>query len=262
MLHNESNLKTMAEMNADSVDLVVTSPPYTDLRAYHGFTFDFEATAKALYRVLKPVGVIVWIVGDKTDKGSEMGIPFQQALFFKSIGFKLHDTMIWTAARPPKTHRRYEQAFEYMFVFCKGDLKTFNPIMEKCKYAGKFNSKSTFRHSSDAERAENKHTIAAIKDFRIKSNVWHILSGRDGKTASEHPAIFPVKLVMDHIYSWSNAGDLVYDPFMGSGTTAVAAKMMGRRWIGSEISSKYCEIIKRRLAETDESLPEVFSGLI
>ena len=85
----------MARMPDGFIDLTVTSPPYDNLRAYSGYSFDFEAVAKELYRVTKQGGVVIWVVGDATIKGSETGTSFRQALFFKEIGFNLHDTMIY-----------------------------------------------------------------------------------------------------------------------------------------------------------------------
>jgi DNA modification methylase len=123
-------LEVMKKIPDGSVDLVLTSPPYDNLRTYNGYNFDFEGIAKELHRVTKDGGVIVWVVGDATIKGSETGTSFKQALYFKEIGFNLHDTMIYHKNNyPPLTHNRYEQCFEYMFVFSKRYLKSFNPIM-------------------------------------------------------------------------------------------------------------------------------------
>jgi len=135
-IYNEDCLDTMKHMPDNFIDLVVTSPPYDKLRDYKGFTFDFENIAKELYRVTKQGGVVVWVVADATVNGSETGTSFKQALYFKEIGFNLHDTMIYYRWSGPLTHRRYEQEFEYMFILVKGKLETFNPIMIDCKYYG------------------------------------------------------------------------------------------------------------------------------
>ena len=137
-IYNENCLDTMARMPNGFVDLTVTSPPYDNLRTYNGYSFDFEAVAKELYRVTKQGGVVVWVVGDATIKGSESGTSFRQALFFKEIGFNLHDTMIYAKNNPiPLNHNRYEQQFEYMFVFSKGKPNTFNAIKVRTKTGGK-----------------------------------------------------------------------------------------------------------------------------
>jgi DNA modification methylase len=161
----------LKEFPADSIDLTVTSPPYDGLRTYNGYSFDFETIARELYRVTKPGGVVVWVVADQTRDGSESGNSFRQALFFKEIGFNLHDTMIYASEKPPLTHNRYEQKFEYMFVFSKGKPKTFNPIKEPSKHAGKSASKRTFRQDAEGH-LEPSHKNEKIADMKIRGNIW------------------------------------------------------------------------------------------
>ena len=232
------------------IDLTVTSPPYDDLRKYNN-NFDFENIVKELYRVTKDGGVIVWVVADKTKNGSETGTSFKQALFFKEIGFNLHDTMIYMSDKPPLTHNRYEQKFEYMFVFSKGKPKTFNPIMEECKYAGSDKSARTFRHTGD--ELQETHIKNKVNKEKIKGNVWYFSTGYNKSTkdtiAFKHPAIFPEQLVNDHIISWSNEEDTILDIFMGSGTTAKMAILNKRNYIWFEISTEYCDIAKERLQD-------------
>jgi DNA modification methylase len=247
--YNENCLETMSKLNDNFIDLTITSPPYDNLRDYKGFDFDFKNIANELYRVTKEGGIVVWVVNDSTKKGSETGTSFRQALYFMECGFNLHDTMIYKAEKPPLTHNRYEQKFEYMFVFSKGKPNTFNPIMEPSKYAGQDKSKRTMRQDSD--ELGNRSGKGKVKPFKIKGNVWeypigHGKSTKD-KIAFKHPAIFPEQLVTDHILSWSNEGDLIYDPFMGSGTVAKMSILNNRNYIGSEISEEYCNIIKERL---------------
>ena len=249
MLFNMDCVECMRQIEDNTIDLTVTSPPYDDLRKYNGYSFDFENTAKELYRITKDGGIVVWVVGDKTEKGSESGTSFKQALYFKEIGFNLHDTMIYMSDKPPLTHNRYEQKFEYMFVFSKGKPKTFNPIMEECKYAGSDKKARTFRHTGD--ELQETHIKNKVNKEKIKGNVWYFSTGYNKSTkdiiAFKHPAIFPEQLANDHIISWSNENDIVFDPFMGSGTTAKVAQMLNRRWIGTELSEDYCKIIKDRL---------------
>ena len=241
-------LEGLKLLDDNSIALTVTSPPYDDLRKYNN-NFDFENIAKELYRVTEDGGVVVWVVADKTKNGSETGTSFKQALFFKDIGFNLHDTMIYMSDKPPLTHNRYEQKFEYMFVFSKGKPKTFNPIMEECKYAGSDKKARTFRHTGD--ELQETHIKNKVNKEKIKGNVWYFSTGYNKSTkdiiAFKHPAVFPEQLANDHIISWSNEGDIVFDPFMGSGTTAKVAQMLNRRWIGTELSEDYCKIIKDRL---------------
>jgi len=249
--YNESNLETMARMPDCFLDLTVTSPPYDNLRNYNGYSFDFENITKELYRVTKNGGVCVWIVADQTKNFSESGTSFKQALEFMAVGWNLFDTMIWEKRNYMPGHKeRYADAFEYMFVFSKGKPKTFNPIKIKCITAGKSKKWAARPHESKIWK-ENGTEHRKTLEYKIKSNIWKYATGRGGSTnddiAFKHPAIFPEKLVADHITSWTNEGDLVYDCFMGSGTTAKAAISANRNWIGSEISTEYCQIIEQRL---------------
>src|SRR5690606_30400730 len=129
-------LEVMRDMLSDgSVDLTVTSPPYDNLRTYNGTLNDWtpekwQAIIRELFRVTKQGGVVVWVVGDATIKGSETGTSFRQALYAMDCGFKLHDTMIYEKAGTGAcgSNRAYWQTWEYMFVFGKGNVSKFNPI--------------------------------------------------------------------------------------------------------------------------------------
>jgi len=233
----ENCLDTMGRMPDGFVDLVVTSPPYDDLRTYNGYSFDFESIAEELFRVLKQGGVLVWVVGDATKNGSESGTSFRQALFFMQLGFRLHDTMIFeknSSTYPASANGvRYSQIFEFMFVFSKGKPKTANLICDKPnKWAG-------FKDFSG--KLKNP-----VPDFSPRNNIWRYVTSFNGV---KHPAPFPEQLAIDHVLSWSVEGDVVYDPFMGSGTTAKAALMSARRFVGSEISADYVEIAEKRLEQ-------------
>jgi len=237
----------MKRMDDCFIDLTITSPPYDNLRTYNGYEFEFEKIAKELFRVTKDGGVVVWVVGDATIDGSETGTSFKQALYFKEIGFNLHDTMIYKKNSPPLTHKRYEQNFEYMFVLCKGKIKTFNPIYRKKIYKDTRTETQNRREKngefSKGFRSKNKETI--------RENIWEYSVGggisSTDKISFLHPAIFPEQLVKEHIYSWSNEEDLIYDCFMGSGTTAKMAHLQKRNWIGSEFSKEYTELANKRI---------------
>lgn len=244
-IYNESNLDTMSRMPDSCIDLTVTSPPYDNLRAYNGFSLDWQNVIRELYRITKQGGVLVWVVGDATIDGNETGTSFRQALYAKECGFNLHDTMIYQKSTPPLTHNRYEQNFEYMFVFSKGKPKTFNGLREPREYTDNRKNKAFGRNkdnSVDVGYSSNDET-------RLKRNVWKYFAGggANDKIASKHPAIFPEQLAADHIISWSNEGDLVYDCFGGSGTTCKMSFLNKRKCIMSEISSEYCELSKQRL---------------
>ena len=255
-IYNEDCLQGMRRMEAESVDLTVTSPPYDNLRTYNGYCFDFENIAKELYRVTKQGGVVVWVVGDATIDGDETGTSFRQALYFKEVGFKLHDTMIYeklsVACYDPDC-RRYKQAFEYMFVFSKGKPTTFNPITDKPVLKPGNVHDSPHGRTKDGGRRWHRRPYEH-KDLQVRFNIWAYGVGNNqttkDKIAFNHPATFPEKMVADHINSWSNEGDIVLDPFMGSGTTAKVARALGRHYIGFEISAEYCDIIRQRLEQT------------
>ena len=244
-LFNGDCLEVMDELIKEGikVDLTVTSPPYDNLRAYGGTLAWNETIWKGvierLYKITKEGGVVVWVVGDATVKGSETGTSFKQALYFKECGFNLHDTMIYskTGMKNP-SNNRYHQTFEYMFIFSKGKLKTFNPIKDrKNKYVGIYGGEHSLR-----------------KEYGMRFNVWKYANGGNNsskdKIAFSHPAVFPEQLANDHILSWSNENDIVFDPFMGSGTTGKMALLNNREFIGIEKVDEYFEIAKERIENT------------
>ncbi len=242
----------------NSIDLTVTSPPYGNIRSYNGYTFDFEAIATELYRATKPGGVVVWVVGDQTVNGSETLESFRQALFFKGLGFFVHDTMIYSknSVSYPDSNR-YFPSFEYMFVFSKGKPKTVNLIKDRKNRWGNALSygKSSYRQIDGSSIIKEKRLIP---EYSIRMNVWTInpssLPGR-GNDRFLHPATFPEAIPGDHIRSWSNPGDTVLDPMVGSGTTGIMAKRYGRNFIGIDISSEYVELARQRIANTMPPLP-------
>ncbi len=242
-IYNEDCIKTMTRMPNCFIDLSITSPPYDNLREYKGYSFDFENIAKELYRVTKNGGVVVWVVGDATIKRNETGTSFRQALYFKEIGFNLHDTMIWHKPNSFNfgSNDCYRQSFEYMFVFSKGKISRINLIKDvPTKLAGKV-VKGARKHANGI-RDEVPDFI--VDDHKKRDNVWKIPVGTRN---NNHPAIFPEQLAKDHILSWSNGGDLIYDPMMGSGTVAKMALMNRRNFIGSEISKEYCDEATERI---------------
>jgi len=245
------NCDVMRTMPSESIDLVVTSPPYDDLRTYGGHDWDFYGVAWNLKRLLKPGGVIVWVVGDKTVDGSESGSGMLQALHFKEIGLRLNDTMIWEKdgfMQPTKGVPRYYQTHEMMYCLSKGKPK-FNPIRDiGNKFTDILNRVEENNSAFDGLAGEFK-----TKEYRKRGNVWRINVGFNKSTkdaiAFEHPATFPEALARDHILTWSDEKDVVLDPFSGSGTTAKMAKHTGRRYIGIEVNPEYCEIAEKRLAQ-------------
>lgn len=261
-------IEEMKKLPDGIVDMALTSPPYDNLRTYNGNNSEWgehvwKKCIEELFRLLKPGGVVVWVVGDATIKGSETGTSFRQALYFMECGFKLHDTMIYHKNGLPKNHNRYEQDFEYMFVFSKGKPKTFNPIRIPCKYPEKETARQNSYFSETGEKNRSARSGKKRKPVgtdKIKGNIWYILTGKGHSTkdtiAFKHPAIFPDKLANDHVRSWSNEGDVILDPFMGSGTTGVACGNLGRKFIGIEKDETYFKISQERISQAYSSPAE------
>jgi site-specific DNA-methyltransferase (adenine-specific) len=241
------NIDGMKLLDENSIDLTITSPPYDNLRNYNGFSWDFEGVAKQLYRITKIGGIVVWVVGDKIIKGNKTLTSFKQALFFQECGFNMHDTMIYRKKNTPfMRSNAYTNCFEFMFVLSKGVPKTFNPIKEKTVRSG-----FEMLVSNKGADAKNNKIMKELKTEKTKTNIWDYAVGLGGSTkdkeAFKHPAIFPEKLAQDHILSWSNCGDIIFDPMCGSGTTCKMAKLNNRNYIGFETSQEYCDIAEKRL---------------
>ena len=249
----------LMEFPNESIDLVVTSPPYDNLRHYNGVGDSwnhskFQSIADELARVLKKGGVIVWNVNDKTENGSETGTSFRQVLYFMDKGLNLNDTMIWVKsnAMPVVKQPRYNPRFEYMFVFSKGKPKTFNPIQRQCKSAGlHYQSTVKIMGGERGRKDIDYHVNSTMTDY----NVWEMAVAQNKEMYEvngrqiKHPAVFPYELPYRHIKSWTNENDIVLDPFAGSGTTLLAARDLNRKYIGIEMCADYCEIARQRLGD-------------
>ena len=242
-IYNMNCVDGMRMLPDGFIDLTVTSPPYDNLREYNGYSWNFEETINELYRITADGGIVVWIVNDATINGSETCTSFKQALYFREVGFRLYDTMIWSKPSPAcPTEGRYYDTFEYMFVFSKGKPKTLNLLEDRRnKSAGTVSNKET-RSCREDRRTKDEQRV--VKEFSRRFNVWEIPRGHN---KTDHPAVFPEQLALDHILSWSNQGDIVLDPFSGSGTTGAMAIRYGRDFIGFEISENYCKVANERI---------------
>lgn len=243
------SLRELKQIPGGYIDLTVTSPPYDNLRTYNGYEWDFEGIANELYRVTKEGGVVVWVVGDATVKGSETGTSFRQALYFKEIGFNLHDTMIYKKNKVPvydPRHHRYKNDFEYMFIITKGKPRIFNPIKDvPVKSAGQ----KTRVQQRLPDGTFRRDRVIRRGNWQARGAIWEYITGNEDKDAYKHPAVFPEKLAEDHIISWSNPGGIVLDPFGGSGTTAKMSVLNDRDFIYIDISDEYVNLAKRRVNE-------------
>lgn len=254
-IYNEDCLDYLKRQPNNSIKVTLTSPPYDNIRDYNGYSFPFEDIAKELWRCTKVGGVVIWNVADATVAGSETGTSMRQALYFMSLGFRLHDTMIYSKKNPMPagvSSKRYHQAWEYIFILSKDAPETFNPIMVKAKF-GHLNANMKHRGSD----GEMNYTRTKRNEFTKVRNIFEYsigggISTKD-KIAFKHPAIMPEQLAHDMIITWSNEGDTVFDPFTGAGTTAKMCMLSQRKFQGTEISSEYCDIIKERLTNTSGS---------
>ena len=255
-LYLQDCIEWMQSVDSDSIDMTLTSPPYDNIRNYEGYSFDFESTAKELYRITKPGGVVIWNVADQTVDGSETCTSMKQALYFVECGFKLHDTMIYLKKNPmPSSGKRYHQSWEYIFCFSKGVPNTFNPIEVECKY-GNLNANQKYR---GVDGNKNYKVTKRNAVSKVKNVFEYIIGGghtTKDKIAFEHPAIMPEKLAEDQIKTWTNEGDIVIDPFAGSGTTAKMCLMNHRKFYGCEVSEEYCNIFIKRLEQFETKLIE------
>ena len=254
-IYNCDCLEGLKKLESNSIPLTVTSCPYDDIRSYQGtcnWNFEiFKPIAEELYRVTKPGGIVVWIVGDATINGDETGSSFKQALYFKEIGFKLHDTMIYeknsSSFPASKNSKRYTQIFEYMFVFTKGKIRNDITLIadKKNKWAGWTNWGQNTQYDIDGNIVKTSN-IKPVPEYSLRNNIWKYNNAFNDKIV-KHPAVFPELLAQDCILSWSIEGDTVLDPFMGSGTTAKMALLNNRNYIGFELNQEYYNGIIKRL---------------
>jgi site-specific DNA-methyltransferase (adenine-specific) len=251
-VYNSNCLDYLKTLPDNSVKFTLTSPPYDDIRDYKGYSFPFEEIAQELWRTTKVGGVIAWNVADATVKGSETGTSMRQALFFMSLGFRLHDTMIYAKKNPMPagvSSKRYHQSWEYIFILSKDAPETFNPIMVKAKFG---HLEANMKHRG--KDGELKYTKTKRNEFTKVRNIFEYSIGgghsTKDKVAFGHPALMPEQLAHDMIATWTNEGDEVFDPFTGAGTTAKMCLLSNRKFHGTELSLEYCNLVQQRLELT------------
>lgn len=257
ILHGDCR-NVLATLPDQSVNCCVTSPPYDGIRDYgSGFEgVDCLRVISLLADRLLPGGVVVWNVADQTVDGSETGTSFKHALHAKSCGLRLHDTMIYCkeGVTFPDANR-YHPAFEYMFVFSNGAPANFNGIRDwRNKWGG------SKMHGTDRNQDGSTSKISGhgrlVPEYGLRRNWWVIANPYTGET-SGHPAPMPYSMAFDHIATWSSDSDTVLDPFLGSGTSGVAAVRQGRKFTGIEIDPGYFDIACRRI-EAALKQPDMF----
>ena len=244
----------MKSFGDHSIDLTVTSPPYDQLRNYAGTLVWNDSVWKEviqeLYRVTKDGGVLVWVVSDATIDGAESGSSFKQALYAMQCGFNLHDTMIWLkdGGGAIGSNKTYTQNFEYMFVFSKGRPKTINLIRDKPNLSYGSDKSGVGRvNPSGVHKIEKRKPS---KEYSRRNNWWYI----PPQIGFGHPAVFPEQLAADHIRTWSNEGDVIFDPFAGSGTTGKVALELRRKFVGCEVVKDYFDVSMKRISAAVETI--------
>ena len=241
----------MKRLPDNSIDLMITSPPYDKTRDYAGFDYDLHATGKEVYRLLKDGGIAVMVIQDQTKSYGKTLTSFKMAVdWCENIGFKLFECLIYRkyAGEGAWWNKRFRVDHEYMPVFLKGKRPQYfnkEPLKIPSKWAGK-------TLTGGATRLTNGQTLKArpikINPLKCRGTIWEYLTAGDGSQLKHlHPATYPDKLPYDFIQCFCPKEGVILDPFMGSGTTAISAKKLERNFIGFDISREYCELTKLRL---------------
>lgn len=232
------------------IPLTVTSPPYGNLRKYGGHLFDFEAVAQELWRVTAPGGVVVWVVADHVKGGTETGDVCRQQLRFQELGFRAHEKLVMSKSyRLPQKTRYFGDCLEFALVLSKGKPRSINLLRDKENSTpGQCRRFSQMAPDGRRSVSTKKYTVGR---YGVRGKVWYYPRGgqltTSDRAAFQQTAPMPVEMARDHIRSWSRPGDLVFDPFLGSGTTAKMALLNDRRYLGYEVHEPYFEIAQRRL---------------
>lgn len=246
----------------NSIDIVVTSPPYDSIRDYHGFSFNLHETGKEIYRVLKEGGIAVMVIQDQTKNFGKTLTSFRTIVdWVDNIGFKLFETVIYRkyGAEGAWWNKRFRVDHEYIPVFLKGTRPQFfnkEHLKIPSKHAGKIMTGGGTRLTNGIRIPTKKLKINPTK---CRGTIWEYMTAGDGtRLKHQHPATFPDKLPVDFIKCFCPPGGIVLDPFIGSGTTALAAIESGREYIGIDISSEYCKLSIKRIEEESKNQKELF----
>ena len=257
-IHCMDCVEGMKLLPNDSVDLVVTSPPYDTIRDYKGFSFDLHAAGQEILRVLKPGGVAAVVIQDQTKDFAKSLTSFRTIVdWCDNIGFRLFECVIYRkhGSEGAWWTKRFRVDHEYIPLFLKGDRPQYfnkEPLKIASKHGGKTMSGSGNRRTDGKTTATVRFVINTTK---CRGTVWdYLMAGDKNPIKRKHPAPFPDAIPLDVIQCFCPPDGLVLDPFMGSGSTAVAAVNLGRRYVGFEISDEYCKLAEQRLAETSPML--------
>jgi site-specific DNA-methyltransferase (adenine-specific) len=246
----------------NSIDILVTSPPYDGIRKYNGFNYDLHATGKEIYRVLKDGGVAIMVIQDQTKNFGKTLTSFRTIVdWVDNIGFKLFETVIYRkyGAEGAWWNKRFRVDHEYMPIFLKGERPQYfnkDPLKIPSKHGGKTMTGGGTRLTNGIRIPTRAITINPMK---CRGTIWEYMTAGDGtRLKHKHPATFPDKLPYDFIQCFCPPNGVVLDPFIGSGTTALAAIELDRNYIGIDISKEYCDLARRRIKEEGAKNKKLF----
>ena len=235
----------------NSIDMVVTSPPYDGLRDYNGFSLDLHKIGKEIYRVLKDGGIAVMVIQDATKDFAKSLTSFRTIVdWCDNVGFRLFETVIYhkNGTEGAWWKQRFRVDHEYMPIFMKGKKPQYfnkEPLKIPSKHGGKVMSGSGNRRTDGTLSETVRRPINTMK---CRGTVWdYLMAGDKNPLKRKHPAVFPDKIPYDCIQCFCPEGGLVLDPFIGCGSTAVMAKVLGRNYIGIDISREYCDLAEERI---------------
>ena len=254
--------RKLARMETASIDLIVSSPPYCMKRAYEAPTDDintFRQTHMAifdhLYRVLKPGGSICWQIGYHVSDACVVPLDYLVYDIFtkhsqvKPIPLILRNRIIWTFGHGLNSHNRFSGRHETILWFSKGIPKTFN--LDEVRVPQKYPGKRAYKGARKGELTGNSLG-------KNPSDVWDIPNVKANHCEkTEHPCQFPVAIPSRLSRALTTENDCVLDPFMGSGTTGVAAVLTKRNFIGIELNSDYVAIAKERIKQAKQGTVSV-----
>jgi len=244
-------VEVLKKIPSNSIDLVVTSPPYDDIRTYNGFSLNLPAVGKELNRILKDGGIAAMVIQDSTRNFGKTLTSFKTIIdWCDNAGFKLFETVIYRkyGTEGAWWTKRFRVDHEYMPIFLKGDRPAYfdkEPLKVPSKHGGKTMTGSGNRRT---DGTTTKTITREINGMKCRGTVWDYLNAGDKNPLKrKHPATFPDKIPTDFIQCFCPPKGIVLDPFIGCGSTAVAAKQLGRNYIGIDISKEYCKLAEERI---------------
>jgi DNA modification methylase len=251
----EDCLEGMKRLNDNSIDLVVTSPPYDSIRDYKGFKIDLHGIGIQISRILKDGGICVMVIQDQTINGRKSGTSFRTIVDWDdNTELDIFEICIYQRSGTPGAwwNKRFRVDHEYIPIFVKGQKpQYFNKEHMKIAPKKEGIQKSGGARLTNGSVSENFVSEGNYKCcgtvIKYASSSQESLNKAEKKIKLQHPATFPDKLALDFIRCFTTSGMLVLDPFMGSGTTALACKNLNRNFIGFEISQEYVNIANQRV---------------